>query len=75
MYWGRAIILFLTIVSVLYGTAEVYSPGKYVETQRILTSWAESGLSSMSEPPRFKYAGRGKESSYEQKGFYSPPEN
>ena len=75
MFWGRAIILFLTIVSVLYGTADVYSFANYGETQRILASWAASGLDTMSEPARYTYAGRGKESTYEQKGLYSSDDN
>ena len=39
MYWGRAILLFLTIVTVLYGTSNVFPQGTYTETARELLKY------------------------------------
>ena len=72
MYWGRTILLFLTIVTVLYGTADVFPSARYSDTLRSLS--ARQGVASTWEPARHTYAGRGQEqgSSYTAtKGLYA----
>ena len=59
MFWGRQIVLFLAIVTVLYGTSEVFPLGSYSDTLRTFAAWEESGLATMYEPAKHTYAGRG----------------
>ena len=59
MFWGRQIILFLAIVTVLYGTSEVFPVGSYSDTLRTWAAWEKSGLTTMYEPAKETYAGRG----------------
>ena len=59
MFWGRQIILFLAIVTVLYGTSEVFPLGSYSDTLRTWAAWEKSGLTTMWEPAKetYRYAG------------------
>ena len=59
MFWGRQIVVFLAIVTVLYGTTNVFPIARYSDALR--TFAARQGVETTWEPARHTYAGRGQE--------------
>ena len=75
MFWGRQIVVFLAIVTVLYGTTNVFPIARYQDALR--TFAAQQAVETTWEPPRHTYAGRGQPqaTSYTAKeGIYASPD-